>query len=230
MIPAGPTVPAPLMRRYAAWSLDAAAVAVLTALALGGRWSAALDECRRALDDLTRAMAGTMQTALASDGTPLTLVQAWLTDPALHGATLTLAAALTALLLPAVLVFALVSLVWFPAFEGGAWQATPGKRVLGLRVIDDDALAPGYTRSALRQAAGLLSWLSLNFGHALAAMPPRHQALHDRIAGTRVVRTHALPFPVWARAWLAMQLPACMLLLAMLMGAVDRSLADALTG
>jgi len=39
----------------------------------------------------------------------------------------------------------------------------------------------------LREAASLLSWLTLNLGHALALAAPRRQALHDRIAGTRIL-------------------------------------------
>ena len=129
---------------------------------------------------------------------------------------------------PCVPSLSLLSLAWFAGFEGGRWQATPGKRLLGLQVIDDDGLPPGVLRAGLRQAAGLLSWLSLNLGHALAAVPPRHQALHDRIAGIRVVRTDARPLRPAVRLWLALQLPACFLLLALLMRAVDRSLTLAL--
>ena len=55
-----------------------------------------------------------------------------------------------------------------------------------------------------------------------------HQALHDRIAGVRVVRTDARPLRPAVRLWLALQLPACFLLLALLMRAVDRSLTLAL--
>ena len=66
-------------------------------------------------------------------------------------------------------------------------------------------------RSLLRNLAGLLSWLSLNFGHALAAVPPQHRALHDYLAGTQVL-AHAAPLPRWARAWLVVQ--ALLLLLA----------------
>jgi hypothetical protein len=39
----------------------------------------------------------------------------------------------------------------------------------------------------LRHAAGSLSWLTLNLGHLLAALPPHKRALHDWIAGARVV-------------------------------------------
>lgn len=219
---------APMVRRYAAWSLDAAAIALLTAAALHRPIATGLDACSRALDALTRAMVGGMQAAVDAGASPMALLQTSLADPTLHAAVLALAAALTRLLVLPMLAFAVLSLAWFAGFEGGRWQATPGKRLLGLQVIDDDGLPPRVLRAGLRQAAGLLSWLSLNLGHALAAVPPRHQALHDRIAGIRVVRTDARPLRPAVRLWLALQLPACFLLLALLMRAVDRSLTLAL--
>ena len=220
--------PAPLVHRYAAWSLDAAAIALLTAAALHRPIATGLDACSRALDALTRAMVGGMQAAVDAGASPMALLQTSLADPTLHAAVLALTAALTRLLVLPMLAFAVLSLAWFAGFEGGRWQATPGKRLLGLQVIDDDGLPPRVLRAGLRQAAGLLSWLSLNLGHALAAVPPRHQALHDRIAGIRVVRTDARPLRPAVRLWLALQLPACFLLLALLMRAVDRSLTLAL--
>ena len=220
--------PASLIRRYAAWSLDAAAIGLLVVVCLHRWLRDALGTAGRALDGLTRTMAGTMQAALDTGATPLELARTWMVDPALHGAVSALAAATSALVLIPMLVFALVSLIWFTAFEGGLWQATPGKRLLGLRVIDDDGRAPHFARAALRQGAGLLSWLSLNLGHALAGLAPRHQALHDRIAGTRVVQADDRPLQMGVRLWLALQLPAVFLLLALLLRAVDQSLASAL--
>ncbi len=222
------SVPAPLLRRYAAWSLDAAAVGVVTLLVLAGRLPAALDACRRALDRVSRAMAESMVAGLDAGASPLALLQGGLGDPALQGAVLALAAASTALLVPVVLVFGLASLAWFTAFEGSRWQATPGKRLLALQVIDDDGLAPGYARAALRHAGGLLSWLSLNIGHAMAGLAPRYQALHDRIAGTRVVQMRTRPMPPAVRLWLALQVPAGVAAVAWLLRVVDASVNAAL--
>ncbi|WP_052772937.1 RDD family protein [Luteimonas sp. FCS-9] len=223
-----PGAPTSLPRRYAAWSLDAAILALLVVALLHRRLCAGLAACGEALDAMSLSMAATMAEAAERGAAPAALAQAWLADPGLHAAVGQLAVALVAVLVPPTLAFALLSLAWFAAFEGSRWQATPGKRLLGLRVVDDDGLPPGYVRAALRQAAGLLSWASLNVGHVLAAHAPRHQALHDRIAGTRVVRVDTRPIPMPARLWLALQLPACFLLLAWLMRIVDRSVAAAL--
>ena len=113
--------------------------------------------------------------------------------------------AIGALLMPPLLVFPLLALAWFVGFEASSRQATPGKRLLGLRVVDVDGRGIGLLRAVQRHLAGTLSWLTLNIGHLLAALPPQRLALHDRIAGTRVVQvagTGALPG--WARAWLGL--------------------------
>lgn len=220
--------PTPLLRRYTAWSLDAAAIGMLVVALMHRRLCEALATCARAIDALAQAMAALMQQTLDLAASPAALLQAWMADPALQVAITALALAITALTLPAMAAFALLALVWFTAFEGSRWQATPGKRLLGLQVVDDDGLPPGLVRAALRNAAGLLSWLSLNIGHLLAARAPRHQALHDRIAGTRVVRRDTAPMPLAARLWLTLQAPAFFLLLALLMRRIDQSIAAAL--
>jgi len=221
-------LPAPLLRRYTAWSLDAAAIGLVVALLMRRQLAEALHTSARAIDALSQAMAALMQRTLDLAASPVELLHAWTADPALQVATTALAIALSSLTLPATAVFAIVALLWFSVFESSRWQATPGKRLLGLQVVDDDGQPPGLVRSALRNAAGLLSWLSLNIGHLLAARGPRHQALHDRIAGTRVVRRDHDPMPLAARLWLTLQPPAFFLLFALLMRHLDRSMAAAL--
>ena len=78
--------------------------------------------------------------------------------------------------------------VYFAAFEASAWQATLGKRILGLRVIGIDGSRLSFPRAFLRQVAKVLSALPLQAGFLLAIFTPRRQALHDLIARTLVVR------------------------------------------
>jgi len=222
------TAPTPLLRRYTAWSLDAAAIGVLTVALMFRHLRDALVACGRAVDALAQVMATLMQQMLDLSASPGALLQAWMADPALQVAVTALTRAIASLTLPASGVFALIALVWFTAFEGSRWQATPGKQLLGLRVVDDDGLRPGPVRAGLRTAAGLLSWLSLNIGHLMAARGPRYQALHDRIAGTHVVRLTDAPMPTPARLWLVLQPPVFCLLVALLMHRLDRSVAAAL--
>lgn len=227
MIPQ-PPAHTPLLRRYTAWSLDAAAIAVLAVAVLHRELAGALDASAAALDTLAQATAAVMQRMLDLGASPAALASDLFNDPALHHAVAALTLAVSSLTLQSMAAFAVLSLLWFGLFEGSCWQATPGKRLVGLQVIDDDGQPPGLIRACLRQMAGVLSWLSLNIGHLLAARAPRHQALHDRIAGARVVRTGAAPMPLPARLWLVLQPAAGFLLLALLMRYIDQRLAVAL--
>jgi uncharacterized RDD family membrane protein YckC len=106
--------------------------------------------------------------------------------------------------------------LYLTSTEAGAHQATWGKRRLGLEVVRGDGGRPGRTRVAVRNAVKLLPWqlahmsvsrvvlgvdapvvvgttyaLSLLLPAASIAMAWRdgaHRALHDRVAGTRVVQ------------------------------------------
>jgi uncharacterized RDD family membrane protein YckC len=223
-----PDTSASLLRRYTAWSLDAVAISALVVVVMHRPLHAAWRTCDRTIDALFQSMVAAMQT-VELDASPMALAQIWVHDPALQVAITALALAMSSLAFQAIAGFALMALLWFTAFEGSRWQATPGKRVLGLQVVNDIGLPPGYVRAGLRTAAGLLSWLSFNIGHLLALHAPRHQALHDRIAGTRVVRRGTAPMPMAARLWVWLQPAAGCLLLALLMRHLDRSMAAALT-
>jgi hypothetical protein len=108
------------------------------------------------------------------------------------------------LLLTPLLLYALLACVWTVGFEASSWQATPGKRALGLSVVDRDGRRLRSGGALLRFLAAGLSWLSLNIGHALAAFPP-YLALHDHASGTRVLAAReGTRLPAWAWAWLAL--------------------------
>lgn len=105
--------------------------------------------------------------------------------------------------------------VYLTVTEAGVRQASWGKRRVGLRVTASDGSRAGWQRVAARNAVKLLPWqlahiavaplilgaddsitigvaytLSLLIAVASIAMAcrdPQHRALHDRVAGTRVV-------------------------------------------
>jgi uncharacterized RDD family membrane protein YckC len=138
----------------------------------------------RALDDI--AARKVLDCLLA--GTPVAaLLQRLVHDPALLLAAQRVQDALWALLAPWCLAYAVLAFAWHVAGDLSPWQASPGKRVFGLRVEALDGGAPAARQAMLREAGSTLSWLTLNLGHALALVPPRRQSLHDRLARTRVV-------------------------------------------
>lgn len=215
--------PAGFWRRSAAWSIDAALVALPVLAVFATRLRAALATLLDTWGALVDAVAQRMAAAItATDvasapdlGAVSGLVRGSMQDPALLAAAAELQSAIMAMAGPPLGVFLVVFLAWCVGFERSALQATPGKRALGLRVVDahDGRVRTG--RALLRFLAGTLSWLSLNLGHLLAAVPPEHAALHDRLSRTKVVLAAHAPIrmPAWATAWLAMQ--AALFLLAL---------------
>lgn len=77
--------------------------------------------------------------------------------------------------------------LYFFVFHAARGQ-TPGKRLLGLRVIDAYGRTPGLTRTLLRQASYLLSLLPCSLGFLWVGFDRERRALHDWVAGTYVVR------------------------------------------
>lgn len=67
-------------------------------------------------------------------------------------------------------------------------SATPGKMVLGLKVITASGGPISPARAAGRYFAYLLSGLTLLIGYIMAAFDSQKRALHDHICSTRVIR------------------------------------------
>ena len=91
--------------------------------------------------------------------------------------------------LAAVLIgFPLLCLVYY-VFSWGVRGATPGKSLLGLSVQTDEGETPiGFQRAVLRVVGYLVSTSILGLGFVIIAFSDDKRALHDRIAGTRVMR------------------------------------------
>jgi len=197
-------------RRYAAWSLDAAPLSILSVL-LCWPWAApAARALARDYPAMLDAAGRSLGQALA-EGTPLAALAAqWLADPVLRAAIDAVSHALWALLWPLLLAFALLGAGYHTLLEAGPRQATPGQRLLGLRVTDAAGARIDHARALLRHVAGALSWLTLNIGHALVLLRPDRRALHDLVSGTAVVQAAdpRAKLPPLARAWLGLQLLA----------------------
>jgi uncharacterized RDD family membrane protein YckC len=87
------------------------------------------------------------------------------------------------ILVPVVLALGAVYYVYYWGVQG----ATPGKRLLGLVVQAEDGSVPiGLSRAAIRVLGYLLSGFLLGIGFLMIALSGA--GLHDRLAGTRVVR------------------------------------------
>jgi uncharacterized RDD family membrane protein YckC len=80
-----------------------------------------------------------------------------------------------------------VPVAYFVLGHGTAGR-TAGKRLVGVRVVDEQGAPMGYVRALGRSVATLLAALPFGLGLALAALRSDRRGLHDLLAGTRVVR------------------------------------------
>lgn len=84
--------------------------------------------------------------------------------------------------------------------ESSSWQATVGKRAMGIKVTNRRGERIGIARAAGRFVAKLLSVLTLLVGYLLVAVTKRRQALHDLLAGTFVMHDGVRHTPSWVVA------------------------------
>jgi uncharacterized RDD family membrane protein YckC len=84
----------------------------------------------------------------------------------------------------------LLKMAYFYAFTAVGGQ-TVGKMAVGTCVVTDSGRPVDAARAMRRTSAGLVSFLLLGLGF-VPALFGDHRALHDRLAGTRVVRLRSV--------------------------------------
>ena len=85
----------------------------------------------------------------------------------------------------------LVGWLYFALFESRGWQATPGKRLLGLRVTDLAGNRISFGRASGRYFSKLLSFLIFYIGFIMVGLTDKKQGLHDKMVDTLVLRGNA---------------------------------------
>ena len=68
------------------------------------------------------------------------------------------------------------------------WQATVGKRALGIVVTDENGGRISFLRATGRHFAKWISALLLFAGYLIQPFTPKRQALHDILSGTLVIK------------------------------------------
>jgi uncharacterized RDD family membrane protein YckC len=79
-----------------------------------------------------------------------------------------------------------LDMAYFTYFHGTTGQ-TPGKRLMGLRVVQDTGEALSLGTAFLRWVGYIVSALPMLMGFIWAGVDRRKQAWHDKIAGTVVI-------------------------------------------
>jgi len=84
--------------------------------------------------------------------------------------------------------FYVAVILYFPLMESSKWQATLGKRAVGIIVTDLEGKRIEFGRALGRFFAKIISLIILYIGFIMAGFTERKQGLHDIIAGTLVVK------------------------------------------
>lgn len=81
-----------------------------------------------------------------------------------------------------------VNWLYFSLMESSAWQATVGKKTLGLEVTDLAGHRISFARATGRYFGKIISVIIFFIGFIMAGFTEKKQALHDMMAGTLVIR------------------------------------------
>lgn len=86
--------------------------------------------------------------------------------------------------------------------EASIWQATPGKRFMGLHIVDVMGRRLTFGHALARATLGVVSYSVAGLPFVWALISPRRQAFHDYWSGTLVV-THdntsaTSRYPTWS--------------------------------
>lgn len=78
-------------------------------------------------------------------------------------------------------------LLYFILMEGSKYQATIGKMVLRIQVVDQQGMRISNKQAIVRNIAKILSAVIILIGFLMVIFDERKRGLHDMIAGTFVV-------------------------------------------
>jgi uncharacterized RDD family membrane protein YckC len=81
-----------------------------------------------------------------------------------------------------------INWLYFALLQSSAWQATLGKKALGMEVTDLQGNRISFGRASGRFFAKILSAMILFIGFFMIGFTEKKQGLHDMLAGTLVVR------------------------------------------
>ena len=79
--------------------------------------------------------------------------------------------------------------LYFALMESGVGQATIGKRAVGLKVTDMNGARISFAQATGRYFGKILSGMILLIGYLMMIWDNKKQTLHDKMAGTLIVKS-----------------------------------------
>lgn len=78
-------------------------------------------------------------------------------------------------------------LLYFITMESSKYQATVGKLLMRIKVVNQQGVRMNLSESIIRNLSKIISAIFLLIGFLMVLFDDRKRALHDRIAGTFVI-------------------------------------------
>lgn len=82
----------------------------------------------------------------------------------------------------------IIAILYFSIQESSAKQATFGKQIMGIKVVDENLHRISFGRAVGRYFGRILSGIILCIGYIMIFFTQRKQALHDKIVSTLVIK------------------------------------------
>jgi len=79
-------------------------------------------------------------------------------------------------------------IIYSTIMESSARQGTWGKILMGLKVSDEKGVPINFGRSLIRNLSKIISTATVGFGYMMGFFDRKQQCLHDKIAGTLVIK------------------------------------------
>ena len=81
-----------------------------------------------------------------------------------------------------------LSWLYYAIFESSSFQGTPGKMILGIKVVNLNKEPISFMQASGRYFGKMLSVIICYIGFIMAAFTDRKQGLHDVMAGTLIIK------------------------------------------
>ncbi len=94
--------------------------------------------------------------------------------------------------LAGIVIIPLVRSVYATAMEASVKQASLGKQLVGIKVCDEMGKRISFSQSFQRNLCKWVSTLTLGIGYLMGFFSKKQQCLHDKMAGTLVVKERLL--------------------------------------